>query len=351
VPVGDVATETQVHFLNAAVLGQLKVCKALAPGSDALDGQTFDFDVIRHADVDPPAGPTQRVSVVASSTSTQCVIVGSFPVGEQIRVSEVAPGSYVDVSGEGTVMIASGINSITVTNRAMGVLELCKSPVAGLTTQPTFRFRVDGGSIIPLRAGVCTLPMRVSIGQHTVTELADNDYELKPDAPGGGLDVSPADRLVTRNTGLRTITVNVPYGETGETLVNVSNRVKLGLVKVCKQVPTSSLDALGSRAFDFTVLVDGMAIPGVTGLTAGTCSLPVGPFPILRADGTPTPVKVTEDGTSATGAWILGGVTCAGCRSPIANVTDGAGTLLGLTFALGSDINALTFTNTAPPAP
>ena len=351
VPVGDVATETQVHFLNAAVMGQLKVCKALAPGSDVLDGQTFDFDVTRHADVDPPAGPTQRVSVRASATSTQCVIVGSFPVGEQVQVSEVAPGDYIDVSGAGVVTIATGINSITITNTAKGILELCKAQVAGLTTQPTFRFRVDGGAIIPLRAGACTLPLRVAIGPHTVQELAENDYELKPDAPGGGLDVIPAERLVTRNAGLRTITVDVPYGATGETLVNVTNRVKQGMVKVCKQVPTSSLDALGAKAFDFTVLVDGVAKPGASGLTAGTCSLPIGPFPILRADGTPTTVKVTEDGTSATSTWTLGGVACAGCRSPSANVVDVDGTLLGLTFALGVDVNAVTFTNTAPPAP
>jgi hypothetical protein len=350
VPVGGVSTETQVHFLNAAIMGQLKVCKALAAGSDALDGQTFSFDVTRHADADSP-GPTQRVSVRAFVASTQCVIVGSFPVGEQVRVSEVSPGSYVDVSGEGVVTIASGINSITITNTAKGILELCKAAVAGLTTQPSFRFRVDGGAIILVRAGACTLPMRVAIGQHSVQELAENDYELNPNAPGGGLDVLPADRLVTRNTGLRTITVNVPYGETGETLVNVTNRVKLGSVKVCKAVPTSSLDALGSKSFDFTVLVDGVAKPGATGLTAGTCSLPIGPFPILRADGTPTIVKVTEDGTSATASWVLGGVGCIGCRSPSSNVTAPDGTLLGMTFALGTDINALTFTNTAPPAP
>ena len=107
VPVGDVSTETQVHFLNAAVMGQLKVCKALAPGSEALDGQTFDFDVTRHADADPPAGPTQRISVRASASAAQCVIVGTFPVGEQVQVTEVAPPSSVDVSGEGVVTIAT----------------------------------------------------------------------------------------------------------------------------------------------------------------------------------------------------------------------------------------------------
>jgi hypothetical protein len=351
VPVGDVSTETQVHFLNAAVMGQLKVCKVLAPGSDALDGQTFDFDVTRHADADPPAGPTQRISVRASAAAGQCVIVGTFPVGEQVQVKEVAPPDSVDVSGEGIVTIATGINSITITNRAMGILELCKAPVAGLTVQPTFRFRVDGGAVVPLRAGACTLPLRVAVGQHTVQELSENDYELKPDAPGGGLDVTPADRLVTRNTGLRTITVNVPYGTAGETLVTVTNRIKQGLVKVCKQVPTSSLDALGVTPFSFTILVDGVAAPPVSGLTAGTCSLPLGPYPVLRADGTATIVKITEDGASATAPWTLSSATCAGCRSPVGNVNDIDGTRLGLTFALGVEINAVTFTNAVPAAP
>jgi hypothetical protein len=228
VPVGGVSTETQVHFVNAAVMGQLKICKALAPGSDVLDGQTFDFDVTRHADVDPPAGPTQRVSVRASATSTQCAIVGFFPVGEQVQVSEVAPGDYIDVAGEGVVTIATGStrSRSPTAPRASSSSARRRSP--GLTAQPTFRFRVDGGSIIPVRAGACTLPMRVAIGQHSVQELAENDYELKPDAPGGGLDVTPADRLVTRNVGLRTITVSVPYGATGETLVTVTNRVKQG---------------------------------------------------------------------------------------------------------------------------
>ena len=47
----------------------------------------------------------------------------------------------------------------------------------------------------------------------------------------------------------------------------------------------------------------------------------------------------------------MSSATCAGCRSPVANVTDVDGTLLGLTFALGIDVNAVTFTNTVPAAP
>ena len=45
-------------------------------------------------------------------------------------------------------------------------------------------------------------------------------------APGGGIDVFPADRLVSKSLPTRTVTVNVPYGPNGETLVTFYNRVK-----------------------------------------------------------------------------------------------------------------------------
>ena len=38
--------ETQVHFVNSRDRAQLKLCKALGPGSDALNGQSFSFSVV-----------------------------------------------------------------------------------------------------------------------------------------------------------------------------------------------------------------------------------------------------------------------------------------------------------------
>jgi hypothetical protein len=180
-----------------------------------------------------------------------------------------------------------------------------------------------------------------------VQELAENDYELDPAAPGAGIDVSPADRVVTKNTGLRTVSVAVPYGATGETLVSFANRVKLGLVKVCKQVPPTSLDALGSTAFGYTITVGGVQQPAVAGITPGSCSLPLGAFPVLQPDGTPTAVRVLEDGATATGPWTISDVTCSGCRQPAAKIYDVTTPtlLLGFGFNLGQDVNALTFTN------
>ena len=46
VPVSaSAADETQVHFVNRRDRGQLKVCKDLGPGSEALVGQAFNFTV------------------------------------------------------------------------------------------------------------------------------------------------------------------------------------------------------------------------------------------------------------------------------------------------------------------
>jgi hypothetical protein len=358
VPVGDASTETQVHFVNHAITAQLKVCKALAAGSDVLDAQTFFFAVTRHADAETP-GPVQRVRIRANAQSTQCVIVGNFPVGEQLSVDELfsedlpdgdadkpnAPSDeYIDASGEGLVTLTSGINSVTVANRAVGLLEICKAPVTGINVQPTFRFRVDGGAVTNVRAGFCSLPIRVSIGTHAVLEVADPDYELDPNAPGSGIQANPVDRGATKNLGLRTITVTVPYGADGETGVMFANRLRQGRVKVCKLIPSGSQDSLGSRQFDYAVRVAGVDY-AVNGIRPGECSTPIGPWNLLQPNGTATVVTVQEDGAGPAASFDVTGIACSGCRAPIQpDLAAGR-----ITFLLGPDTDSLTFTNTARP--
>ena len=151
---------------------------------------------------------------------------------------------FIDDERRGQITIAPGINTITITNTAKGLLEICKHAIDGLRTQPTFQFRVDGGGLISVQAGKCTPPMRVSVGSHTVTEVASTNYELDPGSAAavllgfdthGGIVVSPADREVSRSCS-RSVTVNVPYGPNGETLVTFYNRIKQGQVKVCKAI-------------------------------------------------------------------------------------------------------------------
>ena len=56
-----------------------------------------------------------------------------------------------------------------------------------------------------------------------------------------------------RACATRTVTVSVPYGPNGETLVTFYNRVKLARIKICKVIPYTSQDSLGSKPFSYTI--------------------------------------------------------------------------------------------------
>jgi hypothetical protein len=85
VPTADSSNdETQVHFVNQTQRGQLKVCKALGPGSSDLIGEDFYFSVHRDG------APDLEGIEITAQAQTQCVIVGYFPIG-----------STVDVEGRG----------------------------------------------------------------------------------------------------------------------------------------------------------------------------------------------------------------------------------------------------------
>src|SRR4029079_6876985 len=117
--------------------------------------------------------------IVAGAT-TQCKIWGDVPVGTEVTVHEDLDASvgsdaqYIDVSGnDSTITIQPGINTVTVTNTATGQLEICKARIEyanpkALTdnAQPYVQFTVDGKKIPLVRAGRCSMPLRVSVGNH-----------------------------------------------------------------------------------------------------------------------------------------------------------------------------------------
>ncbi len=349
----DPNDETQLHFVNEKQRGQLKICKALGPGSGALDGQEFVFDVV---DLDGFQRDPLNPRVVASSSGTQCVIVGYFPIGHHVRVGEQNPGEFIDVSGEGTVTIAPGVNTITITNTAKGLLELCKARInfgprpidVPAPAQPYFYFRVDNGALIKLQAGKCTLPMRVPVGDHFVSEMAAADYEIDPDAPGGGITGEIAGRSTTLKGSKSNSSERfaVPYAASeGEFLVTFYNRVKRGMVKVCKVIPLTSQDSLGGKDFTYTVTIDGVMFT-LGPIKPGECTNFSRAFPILNALGQPQVVTVHEDGTPSD-TWDVTSITCTGCKSDPGRppkVMTAEGTI---EFDLGPGINVVTYTNKA----
>jgi len=339
VPVSDSSNdETQVHFINEAQRGQLKVCKALGTGSADLVGQTFWFTA------SGDNGQLEQFSITAAG-STQCRIVNFFPIGTTVTVTENLahgpgdPGEFIDTTGEGDVVIAPGVNTRTITNTARGLLEVCKAPVRFNTTatvvQPTFQFKIDGGAVFNVQAGKCSPPKRVSVGNHTVTEVAANDYELDASRADGGITVDPADREVSRSLATRTVTVSVPYGPNGETLVTFYNRVKLAKIKICKVIPITSQDSLGGK--DFTYMIRGLLVGPIK---PGECTFYTQDIPILQAPGVPTTVSIDEVEAPSPLFDVVSIVVTGSRGYTVTSLANGT-----VSVTLGPGINVVTYTN------
>jgi hypothetical protein len=319
--------------------------------------------------------------------------VGFFPIGTTVDVEETcgAPNflqldggdcnEFIDVSGEGEITIAPGVNTKTITNTAKGLLEVCKAKVRDLNDdkQPTFTFRIDGGTPFGVQAGKCSPAKRVSVGNHMVTESASTDYELDSYRADGGIAVFPADREISRNLPTRSVTVSVPYGPNGETLVTFYNRIRRGQIKVCKQVTPGSVDALGTKAFSYDVFVGtGAHDFPLSDIHPGECAYVAdshgGPqsFPVLDPSGNPLIVGVRENGASELsppppGSFYVSDVSVTGSRGNImtnclpalysptgkhcklfsAAPPASVGLHVHISFNLGVGMNVVTFTNSA----
>ncbi len=116
----DPNDETQAIFVNQTQRAQLKLCKALGPGSADLIKQVF------YIDWSSDSGTAGTAAITAQAT-TQCVVVGFLPIGATVTLSEQNPGQFVDSSGPSSITLASGINQATFTNTARGLLEVCKT--------------------------------------------------------------------------------------------------------------------------------------------------------------------------------------------------------------------------------
>lgn len=352
----DPNQETQVVFVNQTQRAQLKICKTLGPGSADLIGKTF------YIDWSSSSGPSGTTAITAQA-STQCVIVGDLPIGATVTLSEENPGQFIDSSGPSSITLTSGINTATFTNTARGLLEVCKAPVRGINVQPTFTFRIDGTGILSVRAGTCSLPQRVSVGNHTVSEVAANDYELDPTAPGNGITVDPTTAEVSRNLNTRTVTVAVPYAN--DVTVTYYNRIKLGQVKVCKYISAGSIDSLGAKLFDFDVYV-GNGAGGFTLITLGPivpgeCTSFTPPFPVLYPNGKNRAVGIVERADNGVTAFVVTSIALTsgtrGLCSPgdpnadpvICNQTPNPNLAAGIVdFFLGPGNNIISYTNKSP---
>ncbi len=365
--------ETQVHFVNVRDRAQLKICKALGPGSSAFVGRSFDFTAAGLS------GQREYASIIAAS-STQCRIVGYFPTGDEVSVSEDNPAPYSRVScspNGGTITMQPGINTVTCTNQALGKLEICKFVTDAITFDRTFYFRIDGGPRLAVRAGRCSEPQLVTPGNHTVVEdlSMEQDFELDTSHPSGGIAVTPSSAEVSRNTLARSVTVNVPYaGEDGdEVRVDYYNRIKRGQIKVCKHITPGSADSLGNKGFSFNVYLNGRGPIVLSDVRPGECRLALdntgspNSQPILQLNGNPARAGVEEigatDALTPAGTWHVSNLALQGGRGGLSHNCSPApgadnplrvcsrftdtGRQVHAAWNLGPNTNTIHFTNTS----
>ena len=321
------ADETQVSFVNEAIRTQLKICKALGDNSSVLAGQTFNFRV---TDITDPNNPV--VLGTTTVVAPGCKIFRTLPIGTVVQVDEFftaddpstplfdESGEFITNNSPQTTTIGAGTaNTVTITNTAFGLLQVCKDAVPGITTQPTFQFRIDGGAIFTVQGNHCAPARRVSIGNHTVTELATANFELT------AITVDPSGRQVGAvDLANRQVTVSVPYGTQGETVVTFTNRIKQARFKVCKTIRLESFDALNGDPFNFLLYIQTggthaapvfAGSPTMLTLNASTnrndltvCSGFTAYFPIIQANGEKTIVGVQEQ---LTGGFAVDSITAS----------------------------------------
>ena len=287
--------ETEMRFTNrtSGASGQLKVCKVAGAGVAA--GAHFSFSVRNTA--------TGGVSTVVVQAA-QCVLVGAFPEGTVLEVTE-SPPAGVEVSAREVVPLTAAqpcavpqsnracarvagneVTHVTFTNTKVEPrvpITLCKaagSPGVSGTYSFTVRTLPAGlPQTVSLTAGAC-----VSVGLFSVSSTLEIT-----ETPTAGetvtFEVVPADqqRACPDPTPNR-VCVNV--SSTGTRIVATNTKVgpPTGTLKVCK---VAGIGVANGTPYDFTIrlLPSGPSTPAT--IVTGACTS----FPGIPAG---TTVEVTE---------------------------------------------------------
>jgi len=368
--------DTEAIFANALITTQLKVCKNLPAGSEALQGVKFNFTV---TDNGFPNGTSYPVSVTVPTSSSpgpssQCSIVTdangnivAFPIGSVAKVVEANSRPFVDAgSGLGQndterTTIVSGINMIDFTNTAFGQLEVCKFMANGDPSfGQTFTFRYQNTVNRAIKGTIttgadpmnnCSFPVAVPAGTYTVTEdlsgltVTENDGTKVPvfqfvasDARGPFGDsrcVPPVSYSQPRGNPPappagggcgNPATVTVPFFDpmnpaSGETNVTFWNSVIRAQVKICKTVTSDSTATLRGNTWTYTINTSDGFSSTAGPLANGACTGLIGNFPVAVGNGVagctasmcPQVVTVKEDfATGPQTNWFVSAISVSG---------------------------------------
>jgi hypothetical protein len=187
VAAGGIGNQTIVTFKNKVTpptKGRVKVCKQAGPGVDA--GQEFGFTVGTAAvtakagfcstPVDVAAG---EVTVTENATAGIGVTaIASAPAGTLVSSDLAARTARIKVVG-------GQVTEVTYTNaKKTGQVKVCKIAGPGVAAGTSFTFTV-GSSTTTAKAGYCSEPLEVAVGDVTVVETAAAGYEVSAIAVAG----------------------------------------------------------------------------------------------------------------------------------------------------------------------
>jgi len=303
---GGVSNQTILTFANKAMpKGFLEVCKA-KPARDSLKG-SFNFTV------EQANSPTQTVTVpvggcsralqllAGTATVTEVERTGAKLVNVAVTPRDRLVGAPDLTNRKATVRIVAGGEArqtiVTFINRndppppPTGLVKICKHAGDGVAdgTPFTFMLATRGTPSVTVKAGSCSSPQRVPVGDLTVTEKATIGLQVS------NISVEPREALVgTPDLTAGTVTVSVAAGS-GRVVTEVdftNRKARPGTLKVCK---VAGNGVVNRTPFDFTVGATPVRV------RAGSCSLPLTvPAGNVRITEAPT------DGMQVTDITVVG---------------------------------------------
>jgi hypothetical protein len=174
-----------------------------------------------------------------------------------------------------SVVGAVGAASATPTTKpkpSRGVLEICKAAAGEEQFSGTFGFKVQGvDGVVQVPVGYCSLPIKLSPGPVTVTEVQRPGYSVASITA-----VGPANdnRLLGSDLGAGTATVQiVAGGAANQTMLTFTNKViPKGYLEVCKAKHRQNDKLTGYVSFTVNQLG---SQPQRVSVRVGACSMPI----------------------------------------------------------------------------
>ena len=337
---GGVENQTILTFTNKAKpKGWLEVCKK-KPDGDSLTGR-FNFTVGQAGSptrtVTVPVGGCSMALQLAAGTATVTEVArtGAELVGVAATPTNRLVGTADLANRTANVQIVEGDLSsqtiVTFTNKNVppppknGLVKICKKAGPGVKPGSTFTFTLATAATrsVDVKAGFCSSPQEVPVGNLTVTEKATTGLRVSD------ITVDPAGaRVGTADLTAGTVTVAVDASRVVTEVTFTNRKSEPGTLKVCKVAGTG---VVRGTPFRFTVGSTPVQV------RAGSCSLPM-----TAPAGNLAITEAAAEGTRVTDITVAGAGSLVSrdlnARTATVNVASGA-------------ITEAVFTNTKPSTP